>query len=1178
MEKEIKPLLIKSNNKGRAISEADKWVSMESADSFTRNIETAKTSEKTSLDVFNTLISGVPSPWARVKLTDYALSQDFKANCDDSSLLDFYKQVRGEWRGLFATYILFSDRFTISDPIPLVGESMEKTTGRLEVRNILGQMLFNEQDFWRHSSDQDESPMIQLLYYKSSTSPDRELVGATSPFSIFFASSNYRMQRDKDVYWVRDGKFCDPTSFTDADKYVDNMKKIILVLKDIITSCGKYEDALYRIVNDRHRVKLVSECISKFANAWIGEISEKCPEVAKLEKLPVSINASAKPSGPLASLFDIKYTYYYDNGDFYMKPKETQAEVSIDDVQKIFIDSKYIAAIKSTDADESKYENAPVFYLKAKDYDNGQVYFCALPLSRKSIDEYFNNSLHKIIKGTEKSYLEAIVRYGKLTVSLKANINQAGWVDIASREYILSEPDFVRNVISWPNFKSEYWKAYYYYSEYPQNDSGINAVPIFQSVGNSDVIDFSILSQDSIKKNTKVNYIVTYPAGKVDASEHRYEIIRSDYPLKMVQLMDYKDGQKCIIGFLVLRNRDENAINGVEMKTRPHTKVRVGIDFGSTNTCAYYHSDKETESKPIPFTNRRLYLWGFENKSKGLAQKNELLFISNEEPINGNGQIKTWLHRHNELFINPANKGEALVGGIPVNETNIMVKAMNENFITTNAGLLCCNMKWLPDEEGKKLRASFLRTVWLMICADLFDEGFEPSELNWSYPSAMSSPEITDMNAIFEMCLREQHPILPIGNYPALERHTESEAVCRYAISNAEKSEKLDRSFQSESKTQKGYSLEKDNIVFGIDIGGSTSDILIMGLENGQISLLSQCSIRMAAGQFFNAINLSSKFRKALYGFHESNQTAIKVINIDDIISDDRARYTRAPYYLNSVFDQLKSSDEFLSFYYSLYRDVPFVFTLPSYITGALVFYSGIQVHKTIMDKNLEGTIKQVYMNYYGKGGRTFEWIFGVYGNKAKEFYARCFQAGFGSDDVEFICANADAIRSNNATQNKTEVARGLVSVIPVNGIYESNGVSHEFKTEVFGEKGFRYTDHNGIVREISELSISDGEFYKNIDRPVVFENFERFLGIYTNFIESNGIIRDKLLVQTLLSNCNVVRNVKNFFDNDPEYIEYLKNTASGVKPGTASYRMPMFIAEALYYMKIVLLPVVFKE
>lgn len=464
------------------------------------------------------------------------------------------------------------------------------------------------------------------------------------------------------------------------------------------------------------------------------------------------------------------------------------------------------------------------------------------------------------------------------------------------------------------------------------------------------------------------------------------------------------------------------------------------------------------------------------------------------------------------MFINPAQKDEALVGGIPVNETNIMVKAMNENFITTNAGLLCCNMKWLHD-EGKHLRASFLRTIWLMICADLFDEGFEPSELNWSYPSAMSDSEVDEMSIVFVDDLKRQHPILPISNYPTVYKHTESEAVCRYAISNAEKSEKPDMSSQSESKTQKGYSLEKDNIVFGIDIGGSTSDILIMGLENGQNSLLSQCSIRMAAGQFFNAINLSSKFRKALYGFHESNQTAIKVINIDDIISDDRARYTRAPYYLNSVFDQLKSSDEFLSFYYYLYRNVPFVFTLPSYITGALVFYSGIQVHKTIMDKNLEGSIKQVYMNYYGKGGRTFEWIFGVYGNKAKEFYARCFQAGFGSDEVEFICANADAIRSNNATQNKTEVAQGLVSETPVNGIYDSKGNSFEFKTEVFGEKGFRYTDHNGIVREISELSISDGEFYKNIDRPVVFENFERFLGIYTNFIESNGIIRDKLLV-----------------------------------------------------------------
>lgn len=35
-----------------------------------------------------------------------------------------------------------------------------------------------------------------------------------------------------------------------------------------------------------------------------------------------------------------------------------------------------------------------------------------------------------------------------------------------------------------------------------------------------------------------------------------------------------------------------------------------------------------------------------------------------------------------------------------------------------------------------------------MICADLFDEGFEPSELNWSYPSAMSDSEVDEMSIV----------------------------------------------------------------------------------------------------------------------------------------------------------------------------------------------------------------------------------------------------------------------------------------------------------------------------------------------------------------------------------------------------------------------------------------------
>lgn len=1199
MEKEIKPLLIKSNNKGRAISKADKWVSMESADSFTRNIETAKTSEKTSLDVFNTLISGVPSPWARVKLTDYALSQDFKANSDDSSLLDFYKQVRGEWRGLFATYILFSDRFTISDPIPLVGESMEKTSGRLEVRSILGQMLFNEQDFWRHSSDQDESPMIQLLYYKSSTSPDRELVGATSPFSIFFASSNYRMQRDKDVYWVRDGKFCDPTSFTDADKYVDNMKKIILVLNDIITSCGKYEDALYRIVNDRHRVKLVSECISKFANTWKEEIGEKCPEVANLENLPVSINASAKPSGPLYQLFNKAYTYYwaYDSeSNYFFSMTETVGSVKIDNVQDLFIDSKYIIGLKCAIGEQKKFENAPVTYLMAEDKAVGTVYYCSLPFSRFAIEHCMKNEIAKIVKGESlKVKLLASVNSNTLKVILRANIGDRNEeVDIVTKEFIIVEPDSIGHVITWPNFASDKWTKYYYYSEYPMNGSGIKVLPVFKSV---DMIEGKVKSvsdymlrydytyspmgegDDSkdCKDDRKKRQIVTYPIGKVDSSTHRYEIIKSPYPLSFIQIMVNRDGRECIAGHLIVksgRNVGNNEMHIISQDSLKH--ACVGIDYGSTNTCAYYCSDGKTY--PIPFNNRRLVLFGFDSKPRELAQKNELLFISNEEPINNNGQVKSWLHEHNGLYINTSAMKEPLVGGVPVNETNIVVKSIDENFITTNAGVLCNNMKWLSDAQNRK--QSYMSTLWLMICADLFSNKMQPEKLYWSYPSAMGESDKDALENIFKgLCQSENMPIEgAVIESKNLQSHTESEAVCSYALT-------------------KKIALNEDKLFVGIDIGGSTSDILVLGKNesNGRKTLMSQCSIRLAANHFFNAINSSARFRNALYRFHESKVTEVKVINISDVISKDKAVYSRAPYYLNNVFDQLRGGNEFRRFYNFLSNEVPFAFSLPAYITGILVFYAGLLVRHVIMTQGLKETVNEVHMRYYGKGGRTFEWIYGVYEEKARRFYARCFKTGLGDDSIKYYCDNVkDGILSGDLLENKSEVAMGLVNLkSDIDGVYyastgdddEAVGstVPKQFLSEVFGEKGFSYSDNDGNRIDIDEMDITNGEFFRNIHCPKNFENFSKYMELFTNFMEETGIINDIDEIRALRTSGCEVENVVQYYDNDKEYAKYLKeceaeDSSTDDDKKQPSYRMPVFIAEALYYLEKVLLPEVFKE
>ena len=151
--------------------------------------------------------------------------------------------------------------------------------------------------------------------------------------------------------------------------------------------------------------------------------------------------------------------------------------------------------------------------------------------------------------------------------------------------------------------------------------------------------------------------------------------------------------------------------------------------------------------------------------------------------------------------------------------------------------------------------------------------------------------------------------------------------------------------------------------------------------------LFTQCSVRMAAGVFFDAIIGSKKFRDCIRNFHASRETNIKVEDINSI----EANPLRAPYYLNNIFDQLHGDAEFKKFYGYLKNDVPFVFTLPAYIVGALMTYTGMLVRNAIIKQRLE-QVEEVHLRYFGKGGRLFEWLFFTFRHEEVSAYLNaCF-------------------------------------------------------------------------------------------------------------------------------------------------------------------------------------------
>ena len=76
------------------------------------------------------------------------------------------------------------------------------------------------------------------------------------------------------------------------------------------------------------------------------------------------------------------------------------------------------------------------------------------------------------------------------------------------------------------------------------------------------------------------------------------------------------------------------------------------------------------------------------------------------------------------------------------------------------------------------------------------------------------------------------------------------------------------------------------------------------------------------------------------------------------------------------------------------------------------------------------------------------------------------------------------------------------------------------------------------------------------------FENFNRFIGIFTTFVKKCHFVEE---IEGLREGTSGLNNLAAFFVNDDER-------------GAANYRMPIFIASGLYYLNNCLMPQIFKQ
>ena len=284
-----KALLINSSSSKTEIK--GKWHLFEEAQPYIQGIETGQLAEEVNAEVLNSLISGVPSPWARARLFGFAFPYtQVEANIKTSGLIEYYEKLIDEWTGLIACIALFPDRISLSDPVYM----NPKGNDLFSIPDALGRMLFEDRDLWtdpeKLANNQDELPAIQLIYYAG------KLVGATSPYSLVFTAADYTgLPQTDDVPWYKEGAFVNPLKNKVLTN--DQLQKLYLLVRNIIeVNFLEFEKNVNSNRNGRPRLDYNG--LKEFLRKWQQDIRNAGENIVDEGTLDASLNF-AEPYYPI---------------------------------------------------------------------------------------------------------------------------------------------------------------------------------------------------------------------------------------------------------------------------------------------------------------------------------------------------------------------------------------------------------------------------------------------------------------------------------------------------------------------------------------------------------------------------------------------------------------------------------------------------------------------------------------------------------------------------------------------------------------------------------------------------------------------------------------------------------------------------------------------------------------
>ena len=1132
-------------------------------------IDTIRFTKEQNRSEINKIVSGIPNPFARLNVFVYALLSTNTQTQIDTGLFQFYESILEEWKGLISSFIL--DNQNIETEI-ITLPTNTKNNEFFNLTTNLSKFLFDKTELYEDQNlvrnpAREKEPKIEVIFYKNSQGI-KVLIGGTSPECVVFTAPGYEINDKKVFIDSATKKFIDPVNNNEIELTAEDASKLIKYLDHIIS---KKDD----FIRHFHSTELINgnriyDSIISYLRNWRNSIQVYLSKKGfNFENL--SPETTIFKENPFRILLSLSTELYADQTGYVFRDNDG-SRIEFRPETLLIPEGSRLAKFGITYFDGNEL---PVYFLKYKENAN-TTHFFSIPLTQIGV-KVFGNQLNGLLESDAANFSNLSCNYNlvrnQLDVTLRLMSNTGQTLALVRRNYeIHIESITDKNIVIWPNFISAQWNKYFLFSEMPHNEiNNWNVTPI---LCDSKKDELPIIDKDYIRDILK-NDVNKLPDGlyniaasggidlgevivnnKPEVNGYKYEIYKSNYPFKGIEIKFANES----VGFVYVKYKDEQLI---QRRFSP-IPCRVGIDFGSNNTCISYKVGVNN-TELLEFNNRRISLFKSDvrlNEVNGYAKNFELLFFQNEK-IKSN-RIKSWLTIHRD-GVAEAAVNEVAKGGFNCFEPKIDLEELKEgNQFNLRGGIVVKNnLKW--DNHGNNNFLSFIKVIFLQVYAELFykantnvGQAYYPTYVNWAYPSAMAIGYVAQFNASWQR-LRDQDiypfnrdefidPLLPLvisSARVALDindgvvinavdyKDIESNYRIPYDISNninVGGQFSLTEAFAVANYISANNAPPVGDYLIGLDIGGSTTDILTVTTvkTNDDVpiqALVKQNSIKFAAGMLASSTANFSDFGNLIRHNYRDSFSGAQNISKENF-----------PYYFNSLVD--KNNFDLNNFYGNINIHCPALIWVNLYLTGVIMFYTG-KISKQIkklneVNPNIFGNFQQFTIKFYGKGSRIFSWSESLIAGVGNDFYKSCLIKG--SSEIlnqNNFNLNINEILNINEDNLKVEVSKGLASLPPESGKnYRIKDIGFKI-AEILGETGY---SENGT--ELDELTLVTPEVMRKIGVTIISNRehleFKKFLVIFESYARS--YFNFKIPLSELMSEVNSI-NVFNKYTNDPDFL-----------------------------------------